>query len=123
MEKKMTKSSGSLKISNDVIIKIAELAAAEITGVAVNDDQTLAVAETPIAISSIPIANRIAGPIRVHLAGESAEVSINIIVIQGHNSVAVAEAVQKSVKSAVQNMTGIAVSKVNVSIAGVKLAK
>ena len=117
MDKKVNKSGGSLKISNDVLIKIAELAATEIQGVAV-DGQKLAMAETPIAIAS-----KFLSPIRVKIASEAAEIDVSIIVLQGFKAVTVAEAVQGSVKSAVQNMTGITVAKVNVKIVGIKLNK
>ena len=106
---------GSLKISNEVIIKIAELAAMEIVGVSVKG-QHLDTQENPLLI-----ANKFITPIRARLTGEAAEIDISIVVISGYKAVSVAEAVQKSVKSAVQNMTGIAVSKVNVRITGVRL--
>jgi uncharacterized alkaline shock family protein YloU len=106
---------GSLKISNEVVIKIAELAAMEITGVSVKGGH-LDTQDNPLLI-----ANRFISPIRATLKGEATEINISIIVKAGHKAVRVAEAVQQSVKSAVQNMTGIAVSKVNVRIAGVRL--
>lgn len=114
MEKKHA-TTGSLKISNDVVVKIAELAAMEIDGVSVKG-QRLDFAENPLSI-----ANRFISPVHARLTGEAAEIDISVIVIGGHKAVRVAEAVQHSVKSAVQNMTGIAVSKVNVRIAGVRL--
>ena len=115
MERRSNAVSGSLKISNEVIIKIAELAAMEISGVSVKGSH-LDTQDNPLLI-----ANRFISPIRAVLTGEAAEIDISIIVISGHKAIKVAEAVQQSVKSAVQNMTGIAVSKVNVKIAGVKL--
>ena len=42
---------------------------------------------------------------------------------QGSKAINVASAVQASVKSAVQNMTGITVSKVNVNVVGIMLNK
>ncbi len=113
MDKKAVKSGGNLKISNEVIEKIAELAATEITGVAVNG-QHIAVNDTSKAV-----AGRFLSPIKVRLSSEAAEIDISIIVVQGCKAVSVAEAVQHSIKSAVQNMTGIAVSKVNVKISGI----
>jgi uncharacterized alkaline shock family protein YloU len=106
---------GSLKISNEVVVKIAELAAMEIPGVSVKGGH-LDTQENPLLI-----ANRFINPIKAALKGEAAEIDICIIVIAGHKAVKVAEAVQQSVKSAVQNMTGIAVSKVNVRIAGIRI--
>ena len=87
----------------------------EIPGVSVKD-RHIETNDNPLLI-----ANRFLSPIHARLTGESAEIDISIIVISGHKAVRVAEAVQQSVKSAVQNMTGIAVSKVNVRITGVRL--
>lgn len=106
---------GSLKISNEAVVKIAELAALEVSGVSVRGGH-LDTQDNPLLV-----ANRIINPIKASLKGEAAEIDISIVVIAGHKAVKVAEAVQTSVKSAVQNMTGIAVSKVNVRIAGVRL--
>lgn len=44
---------------------------------------------------------------------------MNVNIVEGFNAVKVAESVQKSVKSAVQNMTGFTVTKVDVNIMGV----
>ena len=50
---------------------------------------------------------------------EAAVIDISIVTELGHKAYEVAKAVQDHVKSAVQNMTGIAVSKVNVKIVGI----
>ncbi len=117
MDKKIQKTGGNLKISNDVIVKIAVMAASEISGVAL-EGRNLACAS-----KSVPFAKNFTSPIKVKINGESVEIDIKIIVIQGFKAINVAGAVQNSVKSAVQNMTGIAVSKVNVKIAGILLNK
>ena len=106
---------GSLKISNEVVVKIAELAALEVPGISVKGGRL------DTGENTLLVANRFINPIKAALKGEAAEIDISIIVIAGHKAVKVAESVQQSVKTAVQNMTGIAVSKVNVRIAGVRL--
>lgn len=103
------KTLGSIKVSEDVIIKIAETAACEIEGTAVNG-QRLA---SPTTLS------KLRGAVRARILGESAAIHIDISVIDGYNAVTVAESVQRSVKSAVQNMTGFTVTKVNVNVVGV----
>ena len=62
-------------------------------------------------------------PVQVSLSKEAAVITISIITEQGSKAVNVASAVQESVKSAVQSMTGIPVSKVNVNIVGIQLSK
>ena len=116
MRSKKNTVSGSLKISNEVVVKIAELAAMEIPGVSVKGGHLDSQENTLL------IANNLINPLKATLKGEAAEIDISIVVKAGHKAVKVAEAVQQSVKSAVQNMTGIAVSKVNVRIAGIRLS-
>ncbi len=105
---------GALKVSAAVIVSIAEAAAAETEGVAVKAANKLA------APDDAPFVSRFVSPIRVRLNGDSAALSITIVTLAGFRAYEVARAVQEHVKSSVQNMTGIAVSKVNVRIAAVK---
>lgn len=107
-------SAGSLKVSSNVIVSIAETAAAEVEGVAVNSVNKLAV------LSDAPLTSKIVSPIKVKLGGDAAEIGIEIVTELGYKAYEVAKQVQEHVKSSVQNMTGIAVSKVNVKIVGVK---
>lgn len=111
MESHKVHAAGSIKVSVDVLVKIAETAAAEIKGIAL-DGQHLAVTG---------VKSGLFGAVRVHLSGETASISIEIIVLEGYNAVTVAESVQNSVKYAIQSMTGYTVTKVDVNIAGVRL--
>ncbi len=117
MEKKNSKSTGELKVSNDVIVRIAELAAMEISGVAV-DNGKLAIPQSKKGIASI-----FTSPVQATVSKDAAAITLSIITEHGSKAVNVASAVQESVKSAVQNMTGITVSKVNVNIVGIVLSK
>ncbi len=103
------KTLGSIKVSEDVIIKIAETAACEIEGTAVCGQR----------LESSKAFSKIRGAVRARILGESAAIHIDLSVIDGYNAVKVAESVQRSVKSAVQNMTGFTVTKVNVNVVGV----
>ena len=58
-------------------------------------------------------------PVSVSIKDDIAEVGLHIIIDNGKRISNVSEMVQKSVKEAIQSMTGIAVSKVNIVIAGV----
>ncbi|MBD5080756.1 MAG: Asp23/Gls24 family envelope stress response protein [Ruminococcaceae bacterium] len=117
MDRKVSNSTGELRVSNDVIVRIAELAATEISGVAVENGK-LMVPQSKKGIASI-----FTSPVQVSLSKEAAAITVSIITLQGSKAVNVASAVQDSVKSAVQNMTGIPVSKVNVNIVGIQLNK
>lgn len=114
MEKKTSPSNGMLKVSNEVIMKIVELAASEINGVA-SENGRLAVYQS--------FTGALGSPVRVSVSKETVVIDLSIITEQGSKAINVASAVQESVKSAVQSMTGIAVSKVNVNIVGIMLNK
>jgi uncharacterized alkaline shock family protein YloU len=116
MTDKITRSTASLKISNDVLVKIAEVAATEINGVATDGDR-LATGGDKVS----QLAGKFISPVKALLKNDAVEITVSIIVLQGYKASAVAGAVQKSVKSAIQNMANVAVSKVNVKIADIKL--
>ena len=117
MDKNPSASIGSLKVSNEVIAKIAELAATEISGVATEDGK-LSVSQSCIGLP--PLLN---APVKISVSKEAAVIDVSIVTEQGSKAVNVASAVQENVKSAVQSMTGIPVSKVNVNVIGIKLNK
>ena len=58
-------------------------------------------------------------PISVELNDDVAEISVNVVVKYGCKIPQLSEKVQENVKNAVQNMTCITVSKVNVIVTGV----
>lgn len=101
----------SLKISQDVIETIAKVAALEIEGVADTVEQ------------SGNLINMLKGPIEIKMMDGIAEISIGIILDFGANISDVCKAVQRNIKDNVQTMTGIIVSKVNVSVEGINLPK
>ncbi len=114
MENKTAGTPGSLKVSSGVIISIAQAAAAEVEGVYVN------AADRPVVISGAPLDSKMVPPIQVRLSDDSAVIDISVITDINYRAYEVAKEVQEHVKSAVQNMTGIAVPKVNVRIVSVK---
>lgn len=105
---------GSLKVSTNVIISIADKAASEVEGVAVNQTNRFSV------LAGSPLTSKLVSPVKVKLNGDSAVIDIDVVTEQGYRAFEVGKTVQEHVKSSVQNMTGIAVSKVNVKIVGVK---
>lgn len=113
METSNTKLKGSLKISEEVIATIARLASDEIDGI-----ESIGMPPQTSIRKLFLRPNRI-NPIKIDLIGEVAEVSLNVVIKYGHKITTVAENVQSAVKEAVQSMTGIPVSKVNVNISGV----
>ena len=103
---------GTLKVSDDVIATIARLATSEVDGV---DSLTKA----SVSFKQLFIKPGKNGSIKIKLSGDVVEISVSILVDFGHKVTVVAENIQNRVKADVQNMTGVAVSRVNVSVAGI----
>ena len=114
MDRTTLKIGGKLRISGDVIADIAEVAASEINGVSLKDNNRL---ETAV---NIPFIKDFVSPVRVRVGNDAVAIDISVIIDGSYKAYEVAKLVQENVKSSVQNMTGIAVSKVNVSIVGIK---
>ena len=103
---------GSLQISTEVIAKIARCAALEVEGVAEVSCGTQNKKRKDLRPASIP------PPVAVELRDGTAGRTLHLVMASGARIPAVAEKVQENVKSAVQNMTSVTVSRVNLVIAG-----
>ncbi len=103
---------GNLKISRDVIATIARYATMEIEGVH-------SLASLAANLKGWLLKKQSAKPIVIDLSDDMAVIDIRVNVKAGTRIPDTAQRIQESVKEAVQNMTGIAVSKVNVEIAGI----
>ena len=103
---------GSLQISTEVIAKIARCAALEVEGVAEVSCGTQNKKLKDLLEASIQ------PPVAVEMRDGTAELTRHLIMASGARIPAVAEKVQENVKSAVQNMTSVTVSRVNLVIAG-----
>ncbi len=102
----------SLNISHDVIATIAKQTVMEIDGVT-------GLANFPASIKDWMYKNTATKSIIITLADEVAVIDISIVIAFGYNVKDVSEKAQMQIKDAVQNMTGITVSKVNVYVANV----
>lgn len=114
MEIKSNTNLGELVISEDVLVSIAINAAKDVEGVSSLSTKPLDVVET-IRKGSL----KLTSPVRIKDNISDIEVSIYVNMRPGHKIVSVAEEIQTSVKDAIVTMTGKAVSKVNVIIAGI----
>lgn len=103
---------GSLQVSTEVIAKIARCAALEVEGVAEVSCGTQNKKLKDLLEASIQ------PPVAVEMRDGTAELTLHLIMASGARIPAVAEKVQENVKSAVQNMTSVTVSRVNLVIAG-----
>ena len=108
---------GSVKIADDVVAMIAALAATEVDGVA-----AMAGNMTNELLSRVGVRNLAKGA-KVEVLNKKVKVDIAITVEYGYNIPATCQKVQAKVKSAIENMTGLTCSDVNIRIAGVKMNK
>lgn len=102
----------SLHINQDVIAQIITNSVTEIEGVY----GVAPVMKTP---RQIWLRQESMGNIRIGLVDDVLSVSIGVILEGGTRAVSAAEQIQEQVKSSVQNMLGLTVAKVNVTICGV----
>ena len=115
MNHEMKEPIGSLRISKDVISTIATNAAREIDGVA-----DIAPLTTNIKNWITKKQSAMPMPVSISLKDDIAVIDINIILRANVNIPEVCRNVQVDVKEAVQSMTAINVSKVNVTVADIR---
>jgi len=106
---------GIVQIADDVVAIIAGLAATEVKGVS-----SMAGNITKEIISKLGMKNLSKG-VKVNVGTDCVAVDLAINIEYGYNVPTVSEQIQEKVKTAIENMTGLTVSEVNVSIAGVAL--
>jgi uncharacterized alkaline shock family protein YloU len=98
---------GTVKIADDVVAMIAGLAATEIEGVSSLSGTGKAGVRNP------------AKGIKVEIIGKRVKVDMAIIVGYGFNIPAISQKAQYKVKAAIENMTGLMVTDVNLRVAGI----
>lgn len=109
---------GSLQISTEVLGKIARCAALEVAGVA----EVSCGSQNRKVKDFLERAN-VQSPVTVEMRDGTAEITLNLVVAFGARIPSVAEKVQENVKTAVQNMTNVTVSRVDIVIAGLAPAQ
>lgn len=108
---------GSVKIADDVVAMIAALAATEVDGVA-----AMAGNMTNELLSRVGVRNLAKGA-KVEVLNKKVKVDIAITVEYGYNIPSTCQSVQTKVKNAIENMTGLEVTDVNIRIAGISFSK
>ena len=109
---------GSLQISTEVLGKIARCAALEVDGVA----EVSCGSQNRKVKDFLERAN-VQSPVAVEMRDGTAEITLHLVVAFGARIPSVAEKVQENVKTAVQNMTNVTVSRVDLVIAGLAPAQ
>lgn len=112
MERIQKQPAGSLKISEDVLATIAKVAALEIEGVAGLAEPTGKMGKMFSRGFGKPL-------IHIELNDDFAKISLAVNLEFGAKINEVCTAIQTNVKDNIQTMTGMAVSKVNVTVSGI----
>lgn len=106
---------GEVQIANEVVATIAGISAAEVDGI-----DSLAGGFTNELAGKFGVKNYSKG-VKVEVGEESAIVDIAVNMKYGYNIPKTCKTAQERVKSAINSMTGLNVSEVNIRIAGVVL--
>lgn len=108
---------GTVKIADDVVAMIAGLAATEVEGVS-----AMAGNITNELMSKVGMKKLTKG-VKVDVIERHVTVDLAILMEYGYNIPATCQKVQAKVKAAIENMTGLNVTDVNIRIAGVNMQK
>lgn len=106
---------GEVRIADEVVAVIAGLAATEVEGVA-----SMAGNMTRELISKLGMRNLSKG-VEVEVIDSTVSVKLSLNIQYGYSVPDVSEKVQDRVKTAIENMTGLEVLDVNITIAGVNM--
>lgn len=108
---------GAVKIADDVVAMIASLATTEVDGVS-----SMAGNVTNELMSKVGMKNLTKG-VKVDVLEGNVTVDLAVTMEYGYNIPATCQKVQNKVKAAIENMTGLTCTDVNIRIAGVNMKK
>ncbi len=108
---------GEVQIADEVVASIAGLAATEVEGVAAMSTNT-----TKEFVSKLGMKSLSKG-VKIDVSQDSVAVDLSLTLDYGYSIPKTSRQVQEKVKAAIENMTGLSVSEVNVRISGVNIDK
>ena len=103
---------GQVQIADEVVAVIAGLAATEVEGVAGNITNEI--------VSKLGM-KKLSKGVKVTITGTQVDVTLNLVLSYGVSIPKTSQEVQDKVKSAIETMTGLTVSEVNIRIAGIQM--
>ena len=109
---------GTVQIADDVVAMIASLATTEVDG----GVSAMAGNVTNELMSKVGVKSLTKG-VKVEVLDKNVTVDLTVTMEYGYNIPATCQAVQQKVKNAIENMTGLTCSDVNIRIAGVNMKK
>ena len=108
---------GTVQIADEVVAIIAGLAATDVEGVASMNGNITNELVGKLGMKSL------SKGVKVDVLDNVVCVDLNLNLEYGYNIPEICQTVQEKVKTAIENMTGLQVSDVNISIASVELEK
>jgi uncharacterized alkaline shock family protein YloU len=108
---------GEVKIADEVIAIIAGLAAMEVDGVS-----SMAGNATRELIGKLGVKSLTKG-VKIEVVENTVKVGLAVNLKYGYNLQDISAKIQEKVKAAIENMTGLNVSEVNVRVAGVDMVE
>lgn len=107
------KSLGLVKVSDDVVATVASVAASQVSGVAGMSGGVVD------GITKLLTGSQMTKGVKVTMNERNVAIDISVVIEYGVFIPDVARNIQGNVKKAVENMTGLTVSEINVFIQGV----
>ena len=107
---------GTVKIADDVVAMIAALAATEVDGVAAMNGNIAKELLSKVGVKGL------AKGVKVDILNKKVKVALAVVIEYGFNIPTTCQSVQSKVKNAIENMTGLEVTDVNIRIAGINMA-
>lgn len=108
---------GEVQIADEVVATIAGLAATEVEGVAAMSGNI-----TNELVSKLGMKNLSKG-VKIEVNADSVSVDLSLTLEYGYSIPNTSKMVQEKVKAAIENMTGLTVSNVNIRISGVNIER
>ncbi len=115
MDKNIRSSEARLYVSEDVISKVIAEAAESVDGV-------VSIAGAPASLFRLLFAKSNYGKIRIRFEGGVLSVAVGIVAASDAAAIETAERVQESIKESVQNILGITVARVDVTVCDISAA-
>lgn len=106
---------GQVQIADEVVAVIAGLAATETDGVAKMSGNITNEIDSKLGMK------KLSKGVKVTITGTQVDVTLNLVLNYGVSIPKTSQEVQDKVKSAIETMTGLTVSEVNIRIAGIQM--
>ncbi|MDL2251195.1 putative alkaline shock family protein YloU [Lachnospiraceae bacterium PF1-21] len=110
-------SAGSVKIADEVVAVIAGIASMEVEGVASMAGNTTKDIMQKLGRKSL------SKGVKIEIQDNVVKVYLALNIKYGNNIMEITKNVQEKVKTAIENMTGLSVTDVNVRVAGVNVSE